>query len=390
MTGSDDGRRFGDGLAIGPDLVGAAEVAVAQALDGLGGTRPDLLAVFVAPGAGQGPDQTAEAGLRAMALGRARTSVGATAGGVIGDGQGRERGPAVAAWAAVLPGARLTPYRLEVTRVGENLHVGGLPTPASDDRVAMMLVDPYSFPAGPFLDHTNTAMPGFPILGGLAGAGGPGANCLFLDGDVHERGGVGVVLGGQAGARAVVSQGCRPIGPAMVVTRAEGSVVRELAGVPAAGRLVEILRSLPAEDQELAGSGLHLGIAIDEYAEDQGRGDFLIRGVVGVDLDDGGVAVGDVVEVGQTVRFQVRDASGAAEDLTDLLDGTARPARGALLFSCNGRGTTMFPSADHDVRAVRSALGADGVAGFFAAGEIGPVGGRNHLHAFTASVLAFT
>ncbi|MDT7617996.1 MAG: hypothetical protein QOF00_5443, partial [Pseudonocardiales bacterium] len=120
-----------------------------------------------------------------------------------------------------------------------------------------------------------------------------------------------------------------------------------------------------------------------------GRGDFLIRGVVGADEETGAVAVGDMVEVGQTVRFQVRDAAGAGEDLTELLGGADRPARGALLFSCNGRGTTMFDSADHDVRTVQEALGAEGVAGIFAAGEIGPVGGKNHLHGFTASVLAF-
>jgi small ligand-binding sensory domain FIST len=175
----------------------------------------------------------------------------------------------------------------------------------------------------------------------------------------------------------------------MAVTRAERNVLLELAGSPAYARLVEIVTALPPAEQELAARGLQLGIAIDEYAEEHGRGDFLIRGVVGVDDQTGGVAVGDVVEVGQTVRFQVRDAAGAGEDLTELLGGAEHPARGALVFSCNGRGTTMFPSADHDVRAVQSALGAEGVAGFFAAGEIGPVGGRNHLHGFTASVLAF-
>jgi len=293
----------------------------------------------------------------------------------------------------VLPGVRITPYRLEVTRVGDNLHIGGLPQPASDDRVAAMLVDPYTFPIGAFLERGNSAAPGFPLVGGLAGAaGGAGANRLFCDGDVLERGGVGVVIGGEAeavGARAVVSQGCRPIGPAMIVTRAERNLLLELAGQPAYTRLVEIVSALPPAEQEMATRGLHLGVAIDEYADDHGRGDFLIRGVVGADEESGAVAVGEVVEVGQTVRFQVRDAAGAGEDLTELLDGAAHPARGALLFSCNGRGTTMFPDADHDVRTVKAALGAS-VAGFFAAGEIGPVGGRNHLHGFTASVLAFS
>jgi small ligand-binding sensory domain FIST len=175
----------------------------------------------------------------------------------------------------------------------------------------------------------------------------------------------------------------------MTVTRADRNLLLELAGTPAYARLLEIVTALPPAERELAAHGLHLGIAMDEYAEEHGRGDFLIRGVVGADEETGVVAVGDVVEVGQTVRFQVRDAAGAGEDLTELLGGTTHRARGALLFSCNGRGTTMFPSADHDVRTVRDALGADAVAGFFAAGEIGPVGGRNHLHGFTASVLAF-
>lgn len=384
------GRRFGDGLAVGPDLEGAAEVAVGQALAALDGATPDLMCVFVAPGPGHTADQAGAAGVRAMELAGAGTAIGATAGGVIGDGRGEENGPAVAVWAATLPGTRIRPYRLEAERSGDGVQVTGLPQLLSDDRVAAMLVDPYSFPVAGFLDRSNAIMPGFPLVGGLAGAaGGPGANRLFVDGEVHSRGGVGVVLGGEVSARVVVSQGCRPIGPPMTVTRADRNVLLELAGTPAYTRLVEIVTALPVAEQELAARGLHLGIAVDEYAEDHVRGDFLIRGVVGADEETGAVAVGDVVEVGQTVRFQVRDAADAGEDLTELLGGTDDPARGALLFSCNGRGTTMFPDADHDVRTVRDALGAEGVAGFFAAGEIGPVGGRNHLHGFTASVLAF-
>ena len=314
---------------------------------------------------------------------------------MIGDGHGREHGPAVAAWAAVLPGARITPYRLEVTRVGDSLHIGGLPQPPSDDRVAAMLVDPYTFPIGPFLERGNTAAPGFPLVGGLAGAaGGAGRQPPVL----RRRGARTAAASASCSAARTRSARARssaraagPSGPPMIVTRAERNLLLELAGAPAYTRLVEIVSALPPAEQELAARGLHLGVAIDEYADEHGRGDFLIRGVVGADPDTGAVAVGEVVEVGQTVRFQVRDAAGAGEDLTELLDGAAHPARGALLFSCNGRGTTMFPDADHDVRAVQGrARRVDGVAGFFAAGEIGPVGGRNHLHGFTASVLAFS
>jgi small ligand-binding sensory domain FIST len=161
-------------------------------------------------------------------------------------------------------------------------------------------------------------------------------------------------------------------------------------------KVEEILASLPPAEQALASSGLQLGLALNEYVEEHDRGDFLIRGLVGVDPDTSGLVVGDLVEVGATVRLQVRDADGADEDLAALLGAfrLEHPATaGALLFSCNGRGGHLFgPSlggADHDVAVVRRELRTSAVGGFFAGGELGPVGGRNHLHGFTASVLAF-
>jgi small ligand-binding sensory domain FIST len=231
-----------------------------------------------------------------------------------------------------------------------------------------------------------------PLVGGLAsGQRGPGSTRLFLDGRIVDQGAVGVVLGGPVAVRTLVSQGCRPIGPTMIVTKAEGNVLLELAGVPAYRKLEEIAAALPPDDKTLALRGLHIGIAMDEYAEEHERGDFLIRGVIGADPQRDAVAVGNLVEVGQTVRFQVRDSDAAHDELDELLarfraDG---PVQGALLFSCNGRGAALFSNADHDVLALRRGLGITGVAGFFAAGEIGPVAGRNHVHGFTASVLAF-
>ena len=396
-------RRFGDGLAVGPDLLGAAEVAVAQALGPLAGVRPDLLVFFVCPGEDGDLEQAERAGARVMELAGARAAVGATAHGVLADGRGVERSPSVAVWAATLPGSSVTALQL-TAQVAEDrtLSVGGMPTPGPDAVVAMVLADPYSFPVGGLLEQMNTTHPGFPLVGGLASApGGTGGNRLFADGEILAGGAVGVLLGGQVRARPVVSQGCRPIGPPMVVTRAEQNTLLELAGQPAVTRLREIVGALPAAEQKLALHGLHLGVAMDEYAEEHGRGDFLIRAVLGIEQERDAVVVGDLLQVGQTVRFHVRDAAGAEQNLTELLTRAVRggPAKGALLFSCNGRGAAMFGpevgGADHDVRVVRGSLGGDGtgtatsVAGFFAAGEIGPVGGRNHLHGFTASVLVF-
>ncbi len=379
--------RFGDGVAIGPDLLGAAETAVKQAIAPLG-QRPDLAFVFVC---GDDPDMVAEAARRAMRAADARTVLGCTASGVIGGSRGVEETSAVSAWAGVLPNARIEPFRLETVRTDERLVVIGMPEGQDDDVVGVLLADPYSFPVDAFVERSGDVLPGLPLVGGLAGGGGgPGSVRLFVDDEVIDSGAIGVVIGGPIVAATLVSQGARPIGPTMVVTKAEDNILYELAGVPALAKLEQIIAELTADEQSLAARGLLIGVAMDEYAEEHEQGDFLVRGVVGADTDENAIAIGDVVEIGRTVRFQVRDAGAAEDDLTELLDRFDLPSvEGALLFSCNGRGRAMFPTSDHDIEVVRRTLTAGGVGGFFAAGEIGPVGGRNHVHGFTASILAF-
>jgi small ligand-binding sensory domain FIST len=382
--------RFGDGLAVDPDLAAAAESAVTQALAPLRGQRPDLLCVFVC---GEDPDAVESAGTRAMEVAGARTTLGCSAGGVIGAGRGVEIEPAVSAFAACLPGVRCTPLHLELIRTPDGAAVTGMPERQGDDAVAVLLADPFTFPIAAFVQRSNDDLAGLPLIGGVAsGPRGGGSARLFLDGHSVPAGAVGVVLGGPVVAHPVVSQGCRPFGPTMIVTKADGNVLLELAGTPALAKLEQIVAELSSEERRAVAHGLHIGVAMDEYAEEHERGDFLIRGVVGADSERRAIAIQDVVEVGRTVRFQVRDASAADEDLEELFSRfrpETGPVGGALLFSCNGRGRTMFPSADHDVLAVRAGLDTTGVAGFFANGEIGPVAGRNHLHGFTASILVF-
>jgi small ligand-binding sensory domain FIST len=383
--------RFGDGLALGPDLSSAAAEAVEQALAPLS-AAPDLVCVFVT---GDDPDEVEAAAVAAQQAAGAALLLGCSASGVIGAGRGVEERGAVSAWAAVLPGARLDAFRLETLKGDDRLIVVGMPEGQEDDVVGVLLADPYSFPVDAFVERSDDALPGLPLVGGLAegsglGETGHGEVRMFVGGEVHRDGAVGVVIGGSVAAATVVSQGARPIGPDMVVTRAEENVLYELAGVPALEKLEEIVLGLPEEEQEMAGRGLLIGVAMDEYADEHEHGDFLVRGVVGADTDSGAIAIGDVVDVGRTVRFQVRDAGAAEEDLAALLERfDLAPVEGALLFSCNGRGQAMFPDSDHDAKVLDRAFGPAGVGGFFAAGEIGPVGGRNHVHGFTASILAF-
>ena len=170
-------------------------------------------------------------------------------------------------------------------------------------------------------------------------------------------------------------------------------MIGELASRPAMERLGEVIEELPADERDLAATGVLLGLVVDENRPEYLRGDFLVRPIVGADRETGALAIGQAVRVGQTVRMHVRDAASADRDLREALRAQAEAlgdsgAAGALLFTCNGRGSHMFDVPDHDATAIDDALGAP-AAGFFCAGEIGPVGGRNFLHGFTATIAVF-
>jgi small ligand-binding sensory domain FIST len=231
-------------------------------------------------------------------------------------------------------------------------------------------------------------VPELTIVGGMASAGTrSGTNRLVLDDRVMTSGAVAVMCSDDVPLRAIVSQGCRPIGAPLTVTSAERNFVHELAGQSAMQRLQEIVDTADDDERELLRNGLHVGLVVDEHKLDFRRGDFLVRNVLGADQQSGSLAIGDHVTIGQTMQFHVRDADAADEDLRWMLRGVAADA--ALLFTCNGRGSQMFAEPNHDAGTIEEQLGEIPLAGAFCSGEIGPVGGRNFLHGFTASLVVF-
>lgn len=383
----------GSGVAVGFNLTRTAIIAASRAMAELDGA-PVFACVFVRAASPDDVESALSAASRTLG---APHSIGCSSShGVIGGGHGIEDVSAVSVFVASGPGISVRSFHLEVIPTPESIAVVGMPEVHADDQVAVLLADAYSFPVEGFVEESTLTLSGLPVAGGLAvGGQGSGSTRLLIDDRVVDRGAVGLVLGGTASIDAVVSQGCRPVGNPMTVTRCEGNVVLELAGRPALQRLEDLLRSLSPEDQAAAGSGLQIGLARDEYADEHQQGDFLIRNLVRVDVDRGALVVADDVEVGQTVSFQLRDPAAASADLRRALGmwgSTTRTGRaaGALLFSCNGRGEDFFRTSDHDALAVRDELGGAEVAGYFAAGEIGPVAGRNHLHGFSASLVVFS
>lgn len=320
--------------------------------------------------------------------------IGCVAEAVTGGAREIESEPAVSLWLA----AGLDPvetFEMEFVRTPSGGAYSGYRFEPGAQGVTLMICDPFTFPADDLLAHLNAHVPGTVVMGGMASAGMARQQTrLFLDDRVVSRGAVGARLAG-AQTDLLVSQGCRPIGQPYTVTSADGSVIHELGGHPPLERLRELAAALSPADRDLLTQGLHVGMVINEYRDDEPRqGDFLIRGVIAADPDSGAIGLGDEVEVGQTVQFHIRDADSADEDLRRTLEREAaalggRQAAGALMFTCNGRGTRLFSEPGHDAGLIAKMLGDIPAAGLFCAGELGPVAGQNYVHTFTASIAVF-
>jgi small ligand-binding sensory domain FIST len=380
--------RIGAGLSASESARDAASEAAREARgDAFGGAEIDLAFVFLSPAHLDEAEAAADAVREELAP---QHLIGCVAEGVVARVRELEDGPAVAVWAGALPGAEIECFHAAAVETEDGIAVAGFPK-LHDPGLVALLVDPFSFPLAPFLTRLNEAHERVPLVGGIAAGGGrPGAQALILDDEMQTEGAVGAVVSGLP-VLTLVSQGCRPIGREAVITRCEGNVVHELAGEPALERLRAEIAALAPQEQALAARGLLAGLVIDENRPEYDTGDFLMRGFLGADEASGALALGDAVRVGQTLRFFVRDAASADADLRRVLGGALRPsqAQGALLFTCNGRGTSMFPEPDHDARLVAEMLGTQALAGFFCAGEIGPVGGKAFVHGFTATLAVF-
>ena len=383
--------RIGTGLSTSPDQRAGALEAALTARDGLAGEPCDLAVVFASGAHLAAPEAVLEAVNEAL---DPAELVGCAAGGVIAARREVEDGTAVSVWAAHLDGGSATAFHALVEELEEGTGtLAGMPELDGADG-AILLADPATFPTDAVLRLLSESAPLVPVVGGLASARvAGGGTALFLGDEVRDEGAVGVRLDGVE-ILPCVSQGAAPIGPELTITASEGHVIVELAGRPALDKLRETIEALPAKDLALVQGGLLMGIVVDSNKPDYVQGDFLVRGLVGADPETGRVAVAADVRPGQVVRLHARDAVSADRDLREALGdrmralGGRQPA-GALLFSCNGRGRGLFGHSDHDAETVDDELGGAPAAGFFAVGEIGPVGGETFLHGFTATVAVF-
>ncbi len=324
--------------------------------------------------------------------------IGGAGESIVGIGQEVEQQPAVSLWLAHLGEAEITPMYLQLERTADGSSIVGWPDPLADnwpsDAVMLLIGDPFSFPADVMLERLNEDRPGTRVVGGMASGGAaPGDSRLFFGPELFTSGAAAIMLSGPLGMTTVVSQGCRPIGHHLIVTKTEGNLVQQLGGKPALLQLKEIFDTLSTSEQQMVQRGLHLGRVVNEYQDHFEQGDFLVRNVTGIDPNDGTIAVGDFFRPGQTVQFHVRDHVTADEEMRQLLaavrDDSQTAPQAGLLFTCNGRGSRLFPEPHHDAQLIQEYFGDIPLSGFSAAGELGPITGTNFMHGFTASAVLF-
>ena len=298
-----------------------------------------------------------------------------------------------------LPGARLKGVRFEQSQVeyaGERSYwheeTGVSP---GETNGWLVFIDPFHIDSESWMRSWNNSYAPLPVYGGLAsGDFREQSTQVYLNGEVYDEGGIAISFGGDVTLAGVISQGCTPIGDTWTLTQVEQNFIHKIGNRPAYEVLAETFNRLPAEEQRKTQGNVFIGLVVNEYLEDYHRGDFLVRNLLGGDPKSGVIAVGALPRAGQTVQFQRRDAAAAAEDMDELLARTkvalgGRTIYGGCLCSCNGRGRNLFGEPNHDAMSIQRQIGPVGVAGFFCNGEIGPVGEKNFLHGYTASLALF-
>ncbi len=369
----------------------AVAAAAAEAGDALG-ARPDLAVVF--PSSQYGRDLRQLPELLPAPL-RECTLIGCAGAGVIGGGEECEGAPAVSLTLAALPGVKLAARHFEDETLPSGRarssvwHAALGAVPSDGGPSFLILADPFTFMIEPFVQALDRHYPDSTKIGGLASGGHRrGDSVLFVNGGVHASGAACLTLDGELDVRAIVAQGCRPIGQPLFVTRAHGNLLLELDGRRPTEVLAEVFEQSDARDRALlAPGGVFLGLVMRPGEQVYGRGDYLVRNLLGVDDESGALWIGAELEANQVVQFHVRDAVTSAEDLEhalEPLDRSAAPA-GALLFSCLGRGQHLYGRPDHDTDAFRRHAGPTPLGGFFCNGEIGPVRGRTFIHGYTSA-----
>ena len=392
--------KWASAISEGPDFV----EELGQCIDSVSndiesGVNPSLVLMFASTSYGE---SLSKASHMIQTKFPQAVFVGCSAAGVLGGGIEIEDAKAVSLFVADLPDVQIIPFRADNHNTPSpdaspedwNKVLG---VSADDNPQFLVFMDNFSQPGAALLEGMDFAFPLSVKIGGLASGGsGPGTQALYLNHDVFFDGAVGVALFGEIILDPVVAQGCRPIGQPSLITKCHNNLLLQLENETPISYLQQLFHQLNERDQTLMQGYLFLGIEVDPLQRfgDMVESQYLIRNLIGIDHENGFLAIGENLREGQRVQFHVRDSLTSQEDLEIQLSQYLRNLEkesllGALMFQCNGRGRYLYGQPNHDSNIFRELVGPIALGGFFCNGEIGPVGKTTYLHGYTSSFAVF-
>jgi small ligand-binding sensory domain FIST len=377
--------RAGAGLSHNSATERAAEEAAAKAMAAAGIDRADLILTFFTADHAPAADKLAGA-LRTA--GRTDTVVGASGAGVL-TGEGEIEGRAgLAVLAVAADNLHIHPFLYRPLRGREGAVGAEVARAAREASLLVALPDSYNFEPRAFFRGAEQA--GFaPMVGAGAAENGTLGKTFQLAGDtVASNALAGFTLAGDFSAAVDVTQGCQPITPPMTITKTDGNLILEIDHKPAFEAFAKVLKGPLAENLGRALAFIFAGLPADRRKNEIAPGEYLVRNIIGLDPEKGVLAVADEIFEGERICFTLRDGERARDDLEQMLERQAarlggKPPAFGMYFNCCARGRSLYGLEDIDSAFIHRALGDFPLIGVFGGFEIGPLGQRNHLFAYT-------
>jgi small ligand-binding sensory domain FIST len=317
---------------------------------------------------------------------------GCSAAGILAAGSEIEQGPALGVLAVASDQMRGTPFLFKDegdhgltagVRLGQRLQ-----SSRGSDDLLLVWPDPFHVRPDRLLQSLDAVLGNVPVAGGAASAPNGGSTTYQFCGAEAESAAVsGIRLGGRFQRTIGITQGCRPLGEPLRVTRAHENLILEIEGRPALEALEELAPPGVLAEPNWALHFLFVGLVPDGTVGTPESGEYLVRNILSIN-DDGVLAIGDRIEEGQQIVFAVREPDSAKSDLAAMLNRLSTQKTGidyrfALYFNCLARGRSLYDEEGVDAALLRRALPDVPLLGFFCNAEIGPLRGLNHLFTYT-------
>jgi small ligand-binding sensory domain FIST len=383
----------GAGAAVHTDGFTAAGLAAHRALVSSGSKTGNTVLVF----AGSRHDDDDYAGVLS-AVARTipnATIIGCSATGVLTSAEELENASAVAV--LVLAGDPQMPRPLFHQGVRDDSRTAGaqvgrdaLAALNGDARGAALavLIDPGELDAADFVTGIAEAAPDLLITGAGASGGAKGSR-VFMNGAAHADACVALVFPAAMHPTFGMTQGCQGLTEPMTITAADGNLILEIEGRSP----IEVLEQALAEPRNRGLGQItgHLLAGIGDIVS-AGRSDYVVRPFAVAEAETRALAVAEPVRAGQTIRFTLRDAIGARDDMKAMLDEQAEERgedapRFGVYFNCAGRGSALYGKPGLDPELIRRRFGALPVIGIESSFEIAPACGQPRIHMFTGVLL---